>query len=44
MQILIWVVVTLAKFTQKSQNLNQKIGQRKKADFEQKVLKNSIKP
>ena len=43
MQILIWVVVTLAKFTQKSQNLNQKLG-RKKADFEQKVLKNSIKP
>ena len=43
MQILIWVVVTLAKFTQKSQNLNQKLG-RKEADFEQKVLKNNIKP
>ena len=43
MQILIWVVVTLAKFTQKSQNLNQKLG-RKEADLEQKVLKNSIKP
>ena len=43
MQILIWVVVTLAKITQKSQNLNQKLG-RKEADFEQKVLKNSIKP
>ena len=43
MQILIWVVVTLAKFTQKSQNFNQKLG-RKEADCEQKVLKNSIKP
>ena len=43
MQILIWVVVTLAKFTQKSQNLNQKLG-RKEADFEQKLLKNSSKP
>jgi hypothetical protein len=43
MKILIWVVVTLAKFTQKSQELNQKLG-RKEADFEQKVLINSIKP
>ena len=45
MQILIWVVVTLAKFKQKSQNLNQKkkkkkkkLG-RKKADFWAKSAK-----
>ena len=43
MKILIWGVVTLAKFTQKSQELNKKLG-RKEADCEQKVLKNSIKP